>query len=156
MRGEHAGVDDVDDGSGTAVAAIRLAVQLRRELVEPVEMPQNVVRKRIGAAEKNLDRGAGRGGERAGLTVRRRELRGELSGKENSRNNPESRGHVLNIIYNMLPKLTRLHFGRARHLALEVVGDLFLLNRLRDAALDGVGGFEPLQVAQHHHAGEDQ
>src|SRR3981081_488024 len=52
-------------------------------------------------------------------------------------------------------KLAGFHFGGAFHQALEVVGYFLLLDGALQALLDQIGGFGPSQMAEHHHARED-
>src|ERR1019366_4910279 len=49
-------------------------------------------------------------------------------------------------------KLAGLHFGGARHQALEIVSYFFLLDGALQALLDQIGGFGPSEEAEHHDA----
>ena len=52
-------------------------------------------------------------------------------------------------------ELTALHFGGTRHHAGEIVGHNFLTDGFIHGINDGIGGFGPAHIAQHHFTREN-
>lgn len=54
--GAYAGIHHIDDGSRSGAAAVEAAVELTLDLVDPVEMPENVVEVLVAAIFEDRDR----------------------------------------------------------------------------------------------------